>query len=124
MSVVVINGNIEVPNVYEQDIDPNIIGDSERTALGTLRTDVVTAKDEWVFEARYLTKDEYDDIKNYFVTKLYTAVDFWYDEFGGTPDNDSIKAKIEIIGDERVQFRRNGTFHDDGRNITLEVIEK
>ena len=124
MSVVVINGNIEVPNVYEQDIDTDIIGDSDRTALGTLRSDVVTAKDEWIFEARYLTKDEYDDIKNYLVTKLYTAVDFWYDEFGGTPANDSIKAKVEIIGDERVQFRRNGIFHDDGRNITLEVIEK
>ena len=124
MSVVVINGNIEVPNVYEQDIDPDIIGDSDRTALGTLRTDVVTAKDEWIFEARYITKDEYDNIKNYLVTKLYTAVDFWYDEFGGTPANDSIQAKIEIIGDERVQFRRDGTFHSDGRNITLEVIEK
>ena len=124
MSVVVINHTIEVPNVYEQDIDTEIIGESERTALGTLRTDVVTAKDEWIFEARYLTKDEYDDIKNYLVTKLYTAVDFWYDEFGGTPANDSIRAKIEIIGDERVQFRRNGTFHDNGRNLTLEVIEK
>ena len=124
MSVVVINENIEVPNVYEQDIDPDIIGDSDRTALGTLRTDVVTAKDEWIFEARYLTKDEYDDIKNYLVTKLYTAVDFWYDEFGGTPANDSIKAQVEIIGDERAQFRCNGTFHDDGRNLTLEVIEK
>ena len=124
MSVVVINENIEVPNVYEQDIDPDIIGDSDRTALGTLRTDVVTAKDEWVFEARYLTYDEYQEIKNYLITKLYTAVDFWYDEFGGTPANDSIQAKIEIIGDERVQFRRDGTFHDDGRNLTLEVIEK
>ena len=124
MSVVVINGNIEVPKVYEQDIDPDIIGDSDRTALGTLRSDVVTAKDEWIFEARYLTKDEYDDIKNYLVTKLYTAVDFWYDEFGGTPANDSIKAKIEIIGDERVQFKRDGVFHSKGRNLTLEVIEK
>ena len=124
MSVVVINGNIEVPNVYEQDIDPDIIGDSDRTALGTLRSDVVTAKDEWIFEARYITKDEYDNIKNYLVTKLYTAVDFWYDEFGGTPEEDSIRAKIEIIGDERVQFRRDGTFYDDGRNLTLEVIEK
>ena len=124
MSIVVINQNIEVPNVYEQDIDTEIIGESERTALGTLRSDVVTAKDEWVFEARYLTYDEYTDIKNYLITKLYTAVDFWYDEFGGTPADDSIKAKIEIIGDERVQFRRDGTFHDDGRNITLEVIEK
>ena len=124
MSVIVINETIEVPNVYEQDIDTEIIGESERTALGTLRSDVITAKDEWVFEARYLTYDEYTDIKNYLITKLYTAVDFWYDEFGGTPDNDSIQAKIEIIGDERVQFRRGGTFHDDGRNITLEVREK
>ena len=124
MSVVVINGNIEVPNVYEQDIDTEIIGESERTALGILRSDVITAKDDWIFEARYLTYDEYAAIKNYLVTKLYTAVDFWYDEFGGTPEEDSIRAKIEIIGDERVQFRRDGTFHSDGRNLTLEVIEK
>ena len=124
MSIVVINKTIEVPNIFEQDGNLDIVGDSARTALGTLRTDVVTVKDEWVFEARYLTKDEYDNIKNYLVTKLYTAVDFWYDEFGGTPANDSIQAKIEIIGDERVQFRRNGTFYDDGRNLTLEVIEK
>ena len=124
MSVIVINQDIEVPNVYEQDIDTEIIGESERTALGTLRSDVITAKDEWVFEARYLTYSEYTELKNYLIDKLYTAVDFWYDEFGGTPENDSIQAKVEIIGDERVQFRRNGTFHDNGRNLTLEVIEK
>jgi len=124
MSVVVINQDIEVPNVYEQDIDPDIIGDSDRTALGTLRSDVVTAKDEWVFEARYLTYSEYVDIKSHLQSVNYTATDFWYDEFGGDASTDSIQAKIEIIGDERVQFRRNGTFHSDGRNLTLEVIEK
>jgi len=124
MSVVVINQNIEVPNVYEQEIDTEIIGESERTALGTLRSDVITAKDEWIFEARYLTYDEYAEIKNHLISKLYTATDFWYDEVGGTPADDSIKAKIEIIGDERVQFRRDDTFHSDGRNITLEVREE
>ena len=124
MSVVVINQDIEVPNVYEQDIDTEIIGESERTALGTLRSDHITAKNEWVFEARYLTYSKYTEIKNHLIDVLYTSTDFWYDELGGTPANDSIQAKIEIIGDERVQFRRDGTFHDNGRNLTLEVIEK
>ena len=124
MSVVVINQDIEVPNVYEQDIDTEIIGESERTALGTLRSDVITPKDEWVFEARYLTYSKYTEIKNHLIDVLYTSTDFWYDEFGGDASTDSIQAKIEIIGDERVQFRRNGTFHSDGRNITLEVREK
>ena len=124
MSVVVINQTIEVPNVYEQDIETEIIGESERTALGTLRSDIITHKDEWVFEAYYLTYSEYVDIKSHLQSVNYTATDFWYDEFGGDASTDSIQAKIEIIGDERVQFRRDGTYHSDGRNITLEVREK
>ena len=124
MSIVVINGNVEVPNVYEQDIDTEIIEDSDRTALGTLRSDSLTSKDEWIFEARYLTYNEYENIKSHLQSVNYTATDFWYDEFSGDASTNSIEAKIEIIGDERVQFKRDGTFHDDGRNITLEVIEK
>jgi len=123
MAVAVINETIDVPNVYQQDISRIIIGDNTRTALGKLRIDQITYKREWTISARHLTYNEYFDVINHLNNINYTATDFWLDEFGGTPGNNSTQAKIELIDDERVQFSRNGTWHSDGRNITLEVLE-
>jgi len=118
------NGNVAVPNVSVQNIEHEVIGDFARTALGKERGDTITSKRIWLIEADYLTYSEYASIYNYLASINFgTSATFWLDEFGGTASTDSIGCRVNINGDERVQFWRNGTFYDDGRNLTLEVIE-
>ena len=119
------NGNIPVPNIEVQNIEHEVIGDFARTALGTERSDMITSKRIWTIEANYLTYSQYADIYNYLSgINFSTSATFWIDEFGGSASTDSINCRVNIVDDERVQFRRDGTFHDNGRNISLEIIER
>jgi len=119
------NGNIPVPNIEVQNIEHEVIGDFTRTALGKERGDVITSKRIWTIEANYLTYSQYADIYNYLSgINFGTSATFWIDELGGSASTSSINCRVNIIDDERVQFRRDGTFHDNGRNISLEIIER
>ena len=125
MAIAYINKTIPIPNIREQNTDRVHLEDSDYTVLGSYRVDKVATKKNRRFVAEYLTKTEYDSIDNYLDSILSGFTYFWLDEFGGNETDDSIEAVVRITDDVRVQFKdSSGTFHNDGRNIELEVIER
>ena len=121
--IMVINQNIEVPNVVDQSMKPDEMSDASRTALGKYREDTVTVKRIWSLAANYLTKSQYNAVVGYILGNLQGETDFWLDEFGGSATTDSIRAFVKLTDDNRVYFGYN-VWHNDGHSISLKVIEK
>lgn len=119
-----INKTIPVPRIVAIDEIDNVLGGEARTAGGRLRVDVIATKRRWQIECRKLTYLEFAAIRDYLRDIMYTTTYFWLDEFGGTPETHSIPARIRILEASRVQFGREGTWHHNGRDLTLEVEEQ
>lgn len=124
MAVAYLNKTIEIPNVRAQKLDHEIVADSARTAGGKLRRDIVAAKRKWQLECVRLTNAQYRAIIDHLNEIMFGATLFWLDELGGTADTHSIAVYVDITNDERVQFGRNGVWHNNGRNLTLVVTEQ
>lgn len=110
--------------VYELEDSFEFIGDRERTAGGNMRQDVITTKRNWRLSTRRMTKDEAYNFINYLRSNFFKVGDFWLDEFG--TEANTIKAYViaESIQVRRVSFWKNGTFHDDGKEYSLTVVEQ
>lgn len=123
MAVAYINKTIELPNVQTQNIDYVDLSDREYTAGGNYRKDGLAIKRVWTLDANHLTPSQYDAVEAHLVGNSFGETFFWLDEFGGSPSTDSIDAFIVITKDEREPFGKDSTWHDKGRDISLEVIE-
>jgi hypothetical protein len=123
LALAYINKTIELPNVKTQNIEYIDLSDGAYTAGGNYHKDNLAIKRVWELEAIHLTSSQYEAIENHLFGNNFGETFFWLDEFGGNATNDSIDVIIEITKDEREPFGRAGTWHDDGRNITLEIIE-
>ena len=113
--------SVEVPYVSSQIIDREFVGDRVRLAGGQMHQDFVSMKRSWELQTQYMKYSTYQTIISELESNNW-VVDFWLDEFGS--ESNTVPAYISLANDERVQFIRGGTFHDGGRSLTLEVIEK
>lgn len=108
--------------VYSVVINRELIGDKARTASGNLRQDLVALKRTWQIQTRRMTLTKAYDVINYLVGEDFGAIDFWIDDFGA--ESNTIKAYVEITEENRVNFIRDGSKYNNGRQLTLEVKEK
>ena len=123
MALAYINKTIELPNVKTQNIEYIDLSDGSYTAGGNYRKDSLDVKRVWEFEAINLTSSQHSAIITHLLNNNFGMTYFWLDEFGGSASSDSIDAFIYISKDERIQFGKNGNWHDDGKNMSFEVIE-
>jgi len=113
----------EIPKVYEQDEDFDLIADRSRTAGGLLRQDVIAIKKSWTFKTRPLTYSEAYDFVNFLIGEMFAVGDFWTDEFG--LESSTIEAYVSPnIKITRVAFARDGHWYADGRELTVTVEER
>ena len=112
---------IEIPYVYEIDVERVFVGDEGRTVGGKLRRDAVVVKRIWNLQTRPMTKDEAAPLIDHLDGIMYSAVDFWLDEFGDT--SKTVRAYVSIF-EERVAFGRGGKWYKDGKQLTITVEEK
>ena len=110
--------DVEIPNVSSEIINRKFIGDRVRLAGGKMHQDYIAVKRTWELEAQYITKAKADAIIDELVTSKW-KVDFWLDELDST-----VAAYVNVKDEERVQFSRDGVWHNDGRTITFEVVEE
>lgn len=85
---------IEIPLVYSQQETLELIGGEGRTATGTLRRNVFAVKRQWRLVTRPMTKSEKDALIAHLEELLFTAVDFWLDEFGD--ETNTVPAYVEL----------------------------
>lgn len=119
--VAYIGETIPIPHAHALSPEHNRIGSGSRTALGKYRYDAIGIEESYKLEARNLSFSEYEDIKDHIYDNLGITT-FWLDEFGGDPETDSIEAHVYITKDERIQFSRDGSWENKGREIELEII--
>lgn len=120
--VAYINETIPIPNVTTAEYPLEYIGHGQRTITGTYRYDAIAVKDSYTLTAEYLTPDQYDAIVNYIKSIKGGVCSFWLDSFGGDSTTDSVDAHIRITRVERVQFGRDGTWYNDGKEMEMDVI--
>jgi hypothetical protein len=127
MGIAYINQTIEIPRVTSQEITREILGQRKRTAGGKMRMDIngfVPIKRQWKLKSAVLTNAQYDTIISYLDSVLWCEVDFWLDEFGGTPSLNSIKVFIEVSSDSRRPFQGDSGWDSRGRDLDLTIIEQ
>ena len=110
----------EIPRVYDVQIERNLVGESARTAGGKLRQDVVAVKRSWTLSCRPVPKNKVDPLLNHLESTLYAEGAFWMQGLG------TVTARISPDGiDERVVAcaGEDGTWHIDGRELTITVEE-
>jgi hypothetical protein len=125
MAICYINQTIEI-SVNSLSMKPETSGDMARTAGNTLRFDVSSnaVKRTWNITSKNLTSAQFAAIYNYLASINFGITYFWLDDFGGAAATDSIQAKIDITGIERVQFGTATGWENNGKNITLNIIEQ
>lgn len=107
-----------VKKVTELDTEYEIFGEKERSAGGQMRMTVLTHKRTWIVETGHLIPDDAYDIIDALRSIGFTKCQMKLDIFV-----DFIDVYVDIIGDERVQFGKNGEWYNDGRILTLEIEE-
>ena len=113
-----------IPFIFELDDRFDFIGDRDRTAGGLMRQDVITIKREWRISTRRMTRTEAYGLINYVLDNFGAAGDFWLDEFGAETNNVEAYIPIEDVRAARAMFRKSTTFHTDGKELTMRVIER
>lgn len=114
----------EIPYVYQQELRREFIGERARTAGGNMRQDIVSVKRSWRIETRRMTYSEAYDLIDYLSSIFFSAGDFWLDEFGAESNTLTCYIPPEEIREERVTMSRDGTWHNDARELILTVIER
>ncbi len=114
--------NIE--GVFDQEDSFEFIGERSRTAGGNTRQDSISIKRNWTFRTRPLTYNEAYSFINYLVGEMFSVGDLWLDDFGF--ETSTLQAYIppEDLNVKRVQFSKNGTWHSNGRELSLRIEEK
>lgn len=115
---------LNIPYIYDQQDTREIVQDMQETAGGVLRKTVLKVRRAWRLETRPLTYSEaITNLVSVLDDNLYKAGDFWIDDLGASEN--TVKAYMEVERIVRVTFRlSNGTFIDNGRQLTLLVTEK
>lgn len=111
-----------VPYVFAVSVDRTLVGERERTAGGKLRQDAIAIKRAWSLQTRPLTYAEATVLTALIDGDLGGPFDFWIDDFGA--EANTIKAFVTIEDEERVAFAKGGTWHNNGRQLTLLVEEQ
>ena len=109
--------DVDVPYVSSQVVNHEFIGDRTRLAGGTMHQDKVAVKRTWQIETEHIKKSTSDNI----IAELENSnwrVNFYLDDTG------TVTSYVTLTDEERVQFRDNGEWQDDGRKLTFEVIEQ
>ena len=110
--------------IFELEDSFEHIGDRDRTAGGNMRQDTITTKRNWRISTRRMTHDEAYDLINYLRDRFFVVGDFWLDEFGAEANTVSAYIPPEDIRANRASFYRDGVFHNDGKELTLRVVER
>lgn len=118
--IAAING-IQIPYVYAIEVERMRVGDEGRTIGGKLRRDIVAIKRIWNIQTRPMTKDEAAPILDHLDSIMYSAVDFWLDEFGDMMR--TVRAYASVY-EERVSFGRGGKWYKDGKQLAITVEEQ
>ena len=114
----------DIPYVSAVRVRRTFIGERERTVLGTLRQDSLAIKKAWEITTDRMTRAEAETLLNYLDGQLYAVGDFWLHEFGAESNTIAAIVEAESVDEDIVQFRKNGTWHEDGRVLTLTVLER
>lgn len=85
-------GLIDVPLVYSQEMEYDLVSNEGRTATGEMLLDIDAVKRTWVLQTRPMLKADRDALIGYLESVFYGPVDFWLEEFG----MDTVKAFITI----------------------------
>lgn len=113
--------SIEIPKVHHVDVERIEIGDRSRTASGTLRVDTVAVKQRWILHCRPVPKYKISPLLDHLESILYAEGAFWLygmsEPITARINPDGIAEKIVACTDD------DGTWHKDGRQITLTVEE-
>jgi hypothetical protein len=121
MAIAQING-IDVPYVFALQISRELIAERSRTAGGKMRQDAIAKKRTWRVDTRPMLKSESDLITGEIDSELGGPMEFWLDEFG-VPSN-TVAVFVTVDNEERVTFARGGMWHNDGRQLSLTVVEQ
>jgi len=113
-----------IPYVFAQELNREFIGERERTAGGQLRQDVITIKRSWRLRTRRMKYSEAYDLINFLSSQFYAAVDFWLDEFGGEGNTLTAYIPPEDIREDRVTMQRDGSWHNNARELQMTIIER
>lgn len=111
-----------VPYVFAVSVDRTLVGERERTAGGKLRQDAIAIKRAWSLQTRPLTFAEASALTNIIDGGLGGPFAFWIDDFGA--ETNTVQAFVTIEDEERVAFAKGGTWHNNGRQLTLLVEEQ
>ena len=122
MAIAKIDG-IEVPKVYEQNISREYAYERARTAGFKLRQDSFSGgnvdKKTWELDTRDITKEKAYQLIDYLQGINWGSVDFEIDEEEGI-----IEAYVEITGEPRTEFSKAGEWINNGRQLTLQIVER
>lgn len=121
MAIAQING-IDVHYVFAVQVGRELVAERTRTAGGKLRQDAIAVKRTWTLETRPMTKAQSDALTQAIDLAFGGPMSFWLDEFG--PPGTTIEVFVEIQNEERVAFARDGVWHNDGRQLSLSIIEQ
>lgn len=111
---------IELPKIYDVRVARALIGETARTAGGKLRQDAVGVKRTWILSCRPVPKSKVSPLLQHLQSTLYAEGAFWMQGLG------TVIARIKPDGiDERVVAcaGEDGTWHIDGRELTITVEE-
>jgi len=123
VAIAFINSSIPLYNAVSQKIDYKDLSDGAYTTGVNYQKDEIGVKRVWHIQMKYLRSSQYNDIESHLRNNLFGKTDFWLDEFGGTPETDSVDAFVDVRNDERVQFGTSVGWESAGRNLTLEIVE-
>ncbi len=112
---------IEIPRVYDVQITRQVQGDRARTAGGKFRQDVIAEKRIWTLQTRPMPLSMAIPLTNYLRSTLYTEGAFWLKEFGGV--SNAVIAVVTSLEEKVMAFGENGTWHNDGRQLSLTIEE-
>ena len=96
---------VPVPLVFSQQETVQLIGEEERTGTGALRRNVFAIKRVWRLQTRPMPKADKDALAAHLHGILFTAVDFWLDEFG--PETNTVRAYVELEEERTVETDRH-----------------
>jgi len=120
--------HIEIPYVFEVDMDVEKNVDKERGAMGTLQQFFLAggAKRVWSFTTRPLPYSKAEGIEEHLYANGY-EVDFWYDLLQEEGEGDvTIPVVVELDDFSRAEYpdRDTGEWRDDYIEMAFTVEEK
>lgn len=109
----------EIPRVYDVQVERILVGESARTAGGKLRQDAIAYKRRWTLLCRPVPKHRVDPLLYHLESALYAPGAFWLYGMGGP-----VSAMVTEVSEQVVACAGDdGTWHKDGRQLTITVEE-